>query len=93
MSLEKLGGKEMRRHYSENHEEDEMKAAVHGEVVNANRVNVRKKPNINSEVLGVVNHGEKFPIVGDDNRGFYSIDFDGKPGFIHSDYFKPIQEE
>lgn len=83
----------MRRHYSENHEEDEMKAAVHGEVVNANRVNVRKEPNINSEVLGVVNHGDKFPIIGNEVRGFHRIDFSGQPGFIHSDYFKPIQEE
>lgn len=83
----------MRKRYNENHEEEGMKAVIYGEVVNANRVNIRKESNINSEVLGIVNHGDKFPIVRDDIRGFYSIDFNGQPGFIHSNYFKPVQEE
>lgn len=74
-------------------QQKEIKPTVLGEVVNADRVNIRKEPNINSEILGVVNHGAKFPIIGDEVRGFHNIDFDGTPAFIHSGYFEPVRKE
>lgn len=77
----------MNREYRKNKSN---KSTTTGKVVNADKVNIRKEPNINSEVLGVVNYGDKFPIVGNDNRGFYTILFQGKPAFIHSGYFMEV---
>lgn len=56
-------------------------------VANAEKVNIRERPSLQAKVLKIVNKGDKLELIsGRIVKGFYVINYDGKQGFIHSDY-------
>ncbi len=55
--------------------------------VTADTLRVRKSPDTDSGVYGLIPNGEEYEVVsGDDGSGFICIDYKGKDGYISSDY-------
>lgn len=53
--------------------------------VNTNNLNIRSQPNSDSEILGVVNKGDKLKIL-KKHRNWDQIDYNGKAAFVYNKY-------
>ena len=54
--------------------------------VTAPRVNIRKSPSLNGDVLKIAVAGDKFDLVSDGEDGFYEIKCDGSRAFVMKEY-------
>ncbi len=63
-------------------------AEVIGTVTAKENINVRAAADTNSERLGLVNEGEKLEKLENDNNGWIKVKYNGKIGYVKSDYVK-----
>jgi SH3 domain protein len=56
-----------------------------GEVI-ARQITMREGAKSNAKSIGSIKNGESFTIVDDNHRGWFHIQYDGKDGYVMSDY-------
>ncbi len=63
-----------------------------GQVVNiTSNLRIRSKASTDSEVIGYLNNGDTFDILGKEGK-WYHISYNGTKGYIHGDYVKVTEE-
>lgn len=54
--------------------------------VNDNFINIRKNPDITSDVLGVVSQGQTITVTGAENEEWYTVSYNGQKGYVYGEY-------
>ena len=50
------------------------------------RVNIRKQPSLDSEIIDVATLNDKFELVSDEDEKFYEIIFNGEQAFVMKEF-------
>ena len=54
--------------------------------ISAPRVNIRKSPSLMADVVTIALQGDKFPLVSDNEDGFYEIEINGNQAFVMKEF-------
>lgn len=60
-------------------------------VVNVDKINVRKSPSKNGEILGSIQRGEVVSVIDFSNSEWFKISYYGQVGFVSSKFLVPIE--
>jgi hypothetical protein len=61
-------------------------------IINANSVNFRKQPSVNSPAIARLNVGDVVTVVGK-NDEWYHVKFKEQTGYVHSNFLEPVEHE
>jgi hypothetical protein len=61
-------------------------------IINANSVNLRKQPSVNSLAIAQLNVGDVVTVI-DEKSEWYQVKFKEQTGYVHGDFLEPVEHE